>query len=474
LDKFVDKYFSILKDYFGDAFKIAAKYRFNWEKYYPKLIGVYDDVLKIPMLDSLFDELIELDWKSQEKLIRNKSGLKSVYTGSELATFKPIDSTSDFLRKTCLYADTIILHDQVLQNSILMRLGKNMLFSDFDITMQAAIEFLGLEDLCISDDEAPICHIAPPINWIIEKNKLIESTWKLMNKSVITCANELFSKNFSTIEEVRKFLSEVKNPEQFLNLIGTKTDFIHDGKYVSRKNFYETYERVEQKLGYYFEPCKAYEAAINDHYSSRVKNLVCAGRLDSMPITNFSGVWNSINWLIKHDNLSIFENMKKKNFSKETMIINALQQKDLKWLGEVPINKIKLLRERGELADLRDLLSRNIENVENISDEEFFEVGQQVKYNVEQAMKKHSADIQDLNEKYRLKYQLGSVSTIVSGTMGFVSAIYPPLAIAAGVASAIAGSGSIFTTKDFLEKREKIKDLKRKPVAMLFDAKNAN
>ena len=153
------------------------------------------------------------------------------------------------------------------------------------------------------------------------------------------------------------------------------------------------------------------------------------------------------------------------------MIINALQQKDLRWLGEVPINKIKMLRERGELADLRDLLSRNIENVENVSDEEFIEVGNQVKYNIEQAMKKHSTDIQDLNEKYRLKYQLGSVSTIVSGTMGFVAAAYPPLALAAGVVSAIAGSGSIITAKDFLEKREKMKELQRKPVAMLFDAK---
>ena len=86
-------------------------------------------------------------------------------------------------------------------------------------------------------------------------------------------------------------------------------------------------------------------------------------------------------------------------------------------------------------------------------------------------MLKHSADVQDLNEKYRLKYQLGSVSTIVSGTMGFVAAAYPPLALAAGVVSAIAGSGSIITAKDFLEKREKMKELQRKPVAMLFDAK---
>ncbi len=86
-------------------------------------------------------------------------------------------------------------------------------------------------------------------------------------------------------------------------------------------------------------------------------------------------------------------------------------------------------------------------------------------------MRKHSAKIQDLNEKYRRKYQLGTVSTVVSGTMGFVAAAYPPIALAAGIISSIAGSGSVITATDLLEKREKIKELQRKPVAMLFDAK---
>jgi len=39
------------------------------------------------------------------------------------------------------------------------------------------------------------------------------------------------------------------------------------------------------------------------------------------------------------------------------------------------------------LLELRDVLGRNIEAIEEASIEEFFEVGQQVKYNIEQAIK---------------------------------------------------------------------------------------
>ncbi|MBK5133708.1 hypothetical protein JJE00_04680 [Candidatus Bathyarchaeota archaeon] len=52
-----------------------------------------------------------------------------------------------------------------------------------------------------------------------------------------------------------------------------------------------------------------------------------------------------------------------------------------------------------------------------------------------------------------------------------ISTVFPPLAIAAGIVSGFAGGVSILSLKDLIEKRETIEELQRKPVAMLFDAK---
>lgn len=177
---------------------------------------------------------------------------------------------------------------------------------------------------------------------------------------------------------------------------------------------------------------------------------------------------------MNYDNNKILENTNSKLFSKDNLVINALQQKDLKWLGNVPLNKIYALRANGELGDLRDLLSTNIQSIQNVSDEDFLEVGQTVKYNIEQAMKRHSKKVGTLNEKFNKLYKLGAIGTassIVSGTIGLMFSAYPPLAYALGALGVI-GCTSVFSNvKEYLSLRDLRKELKTKPVAFLFDAK---
>ena len=143
-------------------------------------------------------------------------------------------------------------------------------------------------------------------------------------------------------------------------------------------------------------------------------------------------------------------------------------QKDLKWLGYVPLSDLEKIRKRGELENLRDVIGKNIQSIENASDEDFVEVGNQVRYNIETALDKHSAEVADLNRKYRSQCRLNISSIVVSGTLGFAAWAYPPLALGA----AIMGGGSVFNSiQDYLHKRQSDEELRKKPVAMLFNAK---
>lgn len=131
------------------------------------------------------------------------------------------------------------------------------------------------------------------------------------------------------------------------------------------------------------------------------------------------------------------------------------------------------MRERGELQEIRELLGQNIKELENVRDSEFMEVGRQVNYNLQEAFKKHSSEVEDLDKKYRKKYNIGLTSITVSGTLNMVSLLYPSLAQYIGVVSQVVGAGSLLElVRDFCSKREELQTLQKKPVATLFDVHN--
>jgi hypothetical protein len=471
LDTVIDKYFSILKDYFGEAFKIASRNKFRKEKYRPVLRRIYDGNLIVSTFGTLFDDLKNLDWRSQETAIRNSRGIKATYVGSEYGYQKPAWSTSEFLRKSCLYVDTIILEDQVLNQLVSLR-GSDRFVSriDFHYVVDFVIEYLTLEHLFKADSGTPLCTLAPASLWVLEQNNLSDATWNLSSQTTAAYASELLGRTFSSIEDLQKFLSKIKNDSEFLSLIQSTQKLVaQNDRKISLEYIQEIHNLNKQIYGNALSSGEVYEAILRMP-SHRIYDLLYNGRLMSIPVTDYKATWNSLIWLMKHDNANVFSNLKKRVFSKDALVISALQQEDLRWLGNVPMNKIGELRERGELADLRDLIGKNIINVENASDEEFVEVGNQVKYNIEQAIRKHNTQVGILNERYRTKYEIDA-SLVVSGAMGIFATCYLSIPYAAGIITSITGGCGLKTLNDYLEQREKVKELKTKPVAMLFDAK---
>jgi hypothetical protein len=147
--------------------------------------------------------------------------------------------------------------------------------------------------------------------------------------------------------------------------------------------------------------------------------------------------------------------------------MNALRLDDFSWLGNVPIEGIVKLREDGELQNVRDTLSRGIERIETVSDEDFSEVTRQVGYNLDQEFKRHKTQLKNLDEKFRRKYNFDVASVAVGGSIAVISALFQPLAVAAG----IVGGGSLMKfISDVLAERSKKAELRRKPVALLFEA----
>jgi hypothetical protein len=167
-----EQYFSILNDYMREPFKIASEYDHRPEKYMRKLEHIYDIGTAKSILESMREELIHLDWDSLVSDIQKMSGQKSYYMGKGLSYLNPIFETSDFLKKTALYSDTIILKDDILTVLIAWKEEEEDLGVVFPFILQNALEFLKMQDLFFSDVSQPICALVPSFRWYSPRRNL--------------------------------------------------------------------------------------------------------------------------------------------------------------------------------------------------------------------------------------------------------------------------------------------------------------
>jgi hypothetical protein len=470
LKKVVELYFSILNDYFREAYKIASENGFVKNDYWNKMLKIYDPIAIPSIMDSLYEDLSKLDWDTQEQDIRRIGGFKASYTGSVYGYLQDISHTAHFLKKASLYADTIILNDSILSELWSWRKkGRIGWEISFPIVLSAAIDFLFLKELFLSDTETPVCSLAPALPWKLEKENRLNITDNIIHQTEVEIGSQVFGEKFSSYNDLTDYLSKIKSPEHFF-FLAKDISILGDpnGAPISINAFQQYKSHFEKKYSRLFDVEEIYGSLLRSNFSMAIYDLAYHGKFNSVFGTDFKGVWKSLIWLMQNSNVYSSKEIKGKVASKHSFILQALQEENIRWLGNIPLTKIKEIREEGKLQDLRNLLGRNIETIEGVSDEEFFEVGQQVRYNIETAFKKHSREIKDLNDDYRKKYKLKTPSLIVSGALGITASVYPPVAIAASI---LGGSSVLSIIEDYQEKREKIKELQRKPVAMLFDAR---
>lgn len=482
LNQVTERYFAILEDYFGEALKVAAKYHFSTPEYMGTLAWMYgnDEVALEAFLNELHDELLKLDWSSQEQSIRQISGLAVSYMGSSSAYARAdhVTNTSDFLKRTGLYADTIVVKDDVLSELASWKRRGTGVTSCFDFVLGHAIDMLALKDLFMADLESPICALGPSAEWSLAKNRLINRYARATVDVEILFASELFGRTFKSINELRRFLGKIQDPNSFFSHMRKPELLVNPfGETASVcADLIKMTGCFEERYGRSIPLSTTFDIMIRNTNTETITDLVCAGRLQTELATDMVGTWNLLTWLLRRNCMDIFEKLGdavKYKISADSLIVNALQQDDLKWLGNVPIDKLCELRQRGEMSELRDIISRNVREIENASDEDFSSVGKNVRYNIEQALKNHQSEVKDLKEKFRVKYMMDTTEIAVTGTLAIVSALFPPAALALGITSGIVGGSSIVgTINDLIEKRSGIRELQRKPTAILFETKS--
>lgn len=471
-----EKYFLILKDYFSDLFEWIEKKGSNSTNPMSEIFKIYSPDLMKNTLDSLTYDLSKLNWDAQLVKIKKIGGLKTVYLGDAFTYQKKPTQTFDFLKKTALYADTSIIRDSILSEALAYQNRGTGEGLSFPFIAYHALSILKIEGLFASDIEPQICTLAPSSFLTLQKQGIREKTDKLINEKIFPFyVSEIFGKVFESDEELTDYLEQFKSFEEFKSVL-KKSKVVFESptgeKMDTEVAFNGVKEYYEEKYWRQFSFSEALFLFLRSRYSWIPYEIINTKNLTSNFVTDFKGVWNNYTRYLKKDNELINKFIEKPPVTKDTLVIQALQQQEFSWLGDIPLYKIHELRERGELGEMREILGENINEIKNAKDIDFVETASQINYSLSEKFKKHEHEVKNLDKTYRRKYKINVPTLIASGTLGIISAVFPNIASFTGIASLLSGSYSVPNLiKDYLEKKGKVESLKEKPIAMLFDAK---
>lgn len=458
-----------MKDYFSDFISFSKKKNIlTLQESINAVAELYTPQMIEPIMDSLYDELSTLDWETQANRVKSLGGIRSSYLGNAYLYLNENSKTFDVLKKTALYSDTTLVNEPLLSELHSWKQRGTGADRSFQLLAKYGLQMMAIKELFTTDINPPICYLVPSSVLTLKQQNALETTKTFIEETVVPFyASMLFKKELTSSDELFNFLGKFDSFKEFMTIvqkseipiINPDGSLVDEAKCQSIKQYYEDKYNKEVSLQ------NALFLIIRGRFGMGVYDLMVNGKFTSNFFTDFRGVWNNFLLLLKDKRFADFT-VGKDTVSKDMMLLNALQGERFRWIGDVPLDKIKELRQRGELQEMRDLLNRNVTDIQNASDDEFGEVAIQVEYSLREGFKKHNVEISSLDKKYRSAYKIDVPSLIVSGALGLAASIYPPLAYVAGVTG---GTTVIDIIKKYSEKKQELETLMKKPVAMLFD-----
>lgn len=475
LRKAYEKYFEILEDYFELHYKQMMDKKEDLTRAIYRASSFYDEKSAESVCNTLFQEMKGIDWNAVHKTIQQVKGTKALFRS-------PFLPTENLVKRASLYADTVIFsgllpHITEFQEIYLKAdsYGSQAAISPpklrLSLAMHFGLQILHLKDFLLTDLDIPIVAIVSPL--MIYDDNLVEKYCDINTRDALRLSSFVFGKKLSSHEEYEKYVRRQKNMKTLI-------------KRIKKPEFFESYlpdKALEENLSKAIELEKSVHSHVHrdetellvwvvTHFLWRklggsTNQLIDCSILDAEPTVSEIDEWRLLKWRFENDCEIFSKESGSVTSLDDLMILSALQMDNFRWLGNVPLHGIIKMREEGDLQDMREILSREIRNIKTVSDKDFVKVGTQVKYNLEEAFRRHRTQVKSLDEKFRKRYKFDVASLLVTGSLGAVSTLYPPLAM---LTALIGGGSMINVVNDVLEKRSRRVELQKKPIGLLFQA----
>lgn len=403
-----------------------------------------------------------------EVYLQEMKGLKAMYGGDIFPLFD-----SNILSKAGLYVETTVLPDPMLRTISFFEYMKPK--EAVYYFCKHAIAAYSLKDIILAEIDPPIAIIANdyvPID--AEKTDFLQS---LSQQDMLTHLGTAFGKEFKSEEELDEFLksiNSINSLEESLNE-PEKILFDIDWKDLDFKKRWEKAMALDVNT-FQSDTISSFPVgqrvklnAMGRMFQSN-ELLFKSTHLSSIPIIDAPTSWQYFLWKYEYDQKASKEvNPDLKNL----MLVNALQNNKLTWLGNVPSEALIKLRMEGYLNDLRELFSKDIAQINTADEKTYQETVSNIIGNINQEFYKHMTAVKKNSTGAKKFLGFDIAPWLVTGSISITAASTGniPLSMLAVGASLIGVSSG----RDIWKKgKEIIKEkttLKRSPVGILFDAR---
>lgn len=449
LERISSEYFDLIEDYFKGIYQPGVDKFFQAEK-----IGYLETAAQtiLASLDELEEDLNNFWDKHKDRVIEltsNTDILKVIYCGSP----SPLDGVN-FIKRTALYLDTLLIEDPL---SFLLKTQPVATDKAYlNQLVKHSFNLLDMKQLFFGDGEVPLLIIFPSLVDDEKREKIVS----IIENSGDEYFRLLFERDFLNTGDVFDYLSNVKDPRHLLREVKNPSILFPDtvDKEKRLTDMYTDIRESWRKNDVVFGSSLGFK--IYGQFLNLGKQVFQAQELSSQIAFDKQEYWNLYKWDINQTKGTVPD--------LDSTLLNTLQINEFHWLEYMDIEKLNIVRNEEEIANIRSIIRKNINiTVSGVNEDK---VKQQAIKNIEGALIEHSAKIDEYSNLLRKKVPADTVAVVV-GTMTSIPASWSLLPVAGAISTVYGIYDYIANTSKILKDK---KQARNSLMGVLFDARRQN
>lgn len=467
-------YFERIDGNFNFFYKQMLKYKTNPHQlassiaYGKSDINHLNDVIE-PILKDLQEFWEAVAESGYLHLDDHRDSIKGVFGGD---LFPAHDE--NIASKCGIYTDTIILPCPFMRcREFFTRWSKEQRVY---FLIKHALNILQYKELALADVSKPIVVILPDKEMMDEF--AFEQIKELGEKDSLHHASKIFGRNFESTQELFDFAEKLDTIEKVFKEIKDENRILFDVDFkeplkVQIQN--QMSSQANQLLGT-SNPGLIVAAMALGRMSVCNEILIKSAKVNGIPLIDAPTSWEYFKWKLEYDTERTFPN---EDFSKLHIVkgLEGLSNTNLKWIGKIPPKGLIELRKTGAIDEIRQILSKGIDEIVLSNELDFLTTSNKVLENLDLAFKQHEKSINNLISK---KWKVAGKdfgSWIVIGSVEIASAcIGTPLYGLSTIAlNQILDAPKIKDLPKTFDKMKEIENekanIKRSPLGLIFKYK---
>ncbi len=376
--------------------------------------------------------------------------------------------------KCGIYTDTIILPCPFIRSRHMFKVwDKNQRVY---YLLKHALNILQYKELVLADFETPIVAILPDKEMMDEF--AFEEIKKLGEKDALYHAKKVFGREFNSLEELLEFGEDLDTVEKVFKEIKDPKRVLFDTEFKEPLEI----QLKNQTEGESMRAMRTNNPGIIVSMMGYGRMSVCnellakATKVGGFPLIDAPTSWQYFKWKLEYDSERTFPD---KDYTRMHIVkgLNGLDNTKLQWIGKIPPSGLIELRKAGAINEIREILSKGIDELVMANELDFTSTSHKVFNNLNLAFNQHQENIKKLiNKKWKIAGKdfgswlaMGSVE-IASACLGT-----PLYGLSTFALNQMMDAPKI---KDLPKSVEKIKEaeterqnLKRSPLGMMFTYK---